>query len=712
MNTIKQVIRQPLKSFMGILMAAGACCALCICVAQFVAAMETQQQLKELFQPVGFPSSSYEKVADDWLFTYAEENPEIIQRIDSSGLVSAFIPNLNPDNYSQYCPPKRITSSGNSGDNLKYLPNMSRTQYNSAMLLIMLEEVGEPTYQSYEYITGSTEYGLAKTQRMIIKLKGTVEAVVGMEQGYNDPVGYTADLTLCVSDQAELETLHLVPGEKYLVYGTDYIDADYNLRCYFALKESADGTPYPFIPAFDSERLHMYTPEEIENMSSGLPESQVVVGYYEYDEGTVAITRSLAQQLKTITLTLWDQSSMPHYTYETDTMGRAIEVAHPDRSFRNQSGEMVTMGVEEYSSIYREPTIARIDTTVEEFLNSEEGVIWGDALRNVEINAHAFPVVGVKDIDYIADFYYGAARILKGRGFSQQEIDYGAKVCVISEKLAAINGLSVGDSISLQTYQNDPGVPYQTDISSGNGASSPMACYFFGTTMSLNPVEEYTIVGIYQQDNAWGNYSDNFYAFTPNTIFVPGQTIADIAEYSYTGLFRTVQINGEYLDRFLEDIGIAGYSGQLLVEDNGYSAAAEGVANYQQIAQTAMIVSAAVFVIILALFMLLFPGSVGKTLFTMQCLGANRKERICYVMEYALSITLPGTLMGALMGEICWGYMSAVWQYSSNMDSALLIPNVNCFAIGVLHFLTFVVFSAITAFLTSRDQGIQKKGGI
>ena len=230
--------------------------------------------------------------------------------------------------------------------------------------------------------------------------------------------------------------------------------------------------------------------------------------------------------------------------------------------------------------------------------------------------------------------------------------------------------------------------------------------------MSLKSAEEYTIVGIYQQDNAWGNYSDNFYAFTPNTIFVPAQTIAEIAEYSYTGLFRTVQINGEYMDRFLEDIGLAGYSGQMLVEDNGYSAAAEGVANYQQIAQTAMIVSAVVFVIILALFMLLFPGSVGKTLFTMQCLGANRKERVGYVMQYALGITLPGTLIGVLSGEICWGYLSAVWQYSANMDSALSIPNVNCLAIGVLHFVLFVVFSAITAFLTSRDQGIQKKGGI
>lgn len=100
---------------------------------------------------------------------------------------------------------------------------------------------------------------------------------------------------------------------------------------------------------------------------------------------------------------------------------------------------------------------------------------------------------------------------MQGREFSQQEIDYGANVCLISEKLAAINDLSVGDSIPLQTYQNDPGVPYQTDISSGNGASLPMACYYFGTTMSLNSAVEYTIVGIYQQDNAWGNYSDNFY---------------------------------------------------------------------------------------------------------------------------------------------------------------------------------------------------------
>lgn len=709
MKSIRQLMRQPIKALMGIFLAAGACCALCICIAQFMASKETQQQLEVLFQPVGFPSASYEKAADDWLISYAEENPDVVKQLGAAGLVSAYIPDLVPDNYTQYCPPANRSSSGYQSINLKYLPNMSRTQYTCAMLLITLEEIGEPVYQSYEYIEGSTEYGLAQTQRMIINLKGTVEEVLGLEQGYNDPVGYTADLTLCLPDQEALDKLDLVPGQKYLVFGTDYLDADYNLRCYFAVLNSDDGSPFPFIRSFDPDRLYMYTEEEIERTSSGLPESQVVVGYYEYDEGIVEITRSRAEQLRTVTLTIWDQSSMPLYTYEKDSLGQVVEVVHQERSFFSRSGEMITMDVEEYHRSYAEPTIAKIETTAEEFFESEEGALWANTLKDIEINCHAFPVIGVEEIGFIPDFFYGAARISQGREFTRQELAGGAKVCLISEKMAQTNGLSLGDSISLQTYQNDLGVPYQTDIASGNGACTPMACYYYGVSMSLNPAEDYTIVGLYQQDNAWGNYSDNLYAFTPNTIFVPLHTVAEIAEYSYTGLFRSLLLNGEHLDRFLEDMGMAGYSGQLLVDDNGYSAAAEGVANYNRIAQTAVLVSAGVFTLVLFLFLILYPGFLGKTMFTMESMGAARKARIRYVLEYTFAILLPGTLLGILAGRMAWGYVTAALQRSSGVENAVLAPAASFLLAGLMQLLLFAFFTAIVAILLSREHGMRKK---
>lgn len=707
MKSVGQLLRQPMKTLIGVVLAAAGCCGLCISLAQFTASRAIGQQLESLFQPVAFPSAAYEKEADDWLADYARQNPEVVTHIGGSGLVSAYIPGIVPDNYTQHCPPLTTNTTGDLGENFLYLPNRSAAQYTCAMLRITLEEIGTPVHESYEYIQDSGEYGLAQTQRMTVKLKGTVEEVIGLEQGYNSPVGYTADLTLCVADQGELEALNLIPGQQYLVFGTDYVDEDYNLRRSLTLEEAEDGTHFPFIQSFDPDKLHLYTQEELENVPGALEEQ--VVGYYAYDNGIAVIKSWYSGAPRTIKMTLWDASSMPLYTYEKDVLGQVAEVAHPQRSFVTSTGEKVTMGVEEYHSLYAEPTIVKIETSVADFLASGQGTQWAKALQDIEINSHSFPLIGVEDVGMIPDFFQGTAEISQGRDFTQQELSAGAKVCLISEQMAKDNGLTLGDTLSLETYRNDLGVPYQTDIASGNGACMPMACYYFGTTMSRSPAQGYTIVGIYRQDSPWANYYNHFYAFTPNTIFVPLETVKDMAEYSYTGLFRWVEINGAYLERFLEDIGGAGYSGQLLVDDNGYTSAAAGVADYSRIAQTAVWVSLGVFVLVLLLFTLLYPGLLTRTMFTMECLGATPKERRRYVLQYAWGMILPGAVLGTIAGVVGWKYVTALSGTAGKVEPAItLSPGVFLLA-AVLYLGIFSGGTAVTAILLSRDRGIRRK---
>ena len=114
----------------------------------------------------------------------------------------------------------------------------------------------------------------------------------------------------------------------------------------------------------------------------------------------------------------------------------------------------------------------------------------------------------------MAQFAIEDAMLSEGRSFTQQEYDRGSRVCVISEALAAANGISVGDSISLGFYERDENIPYQPFAKTAN----PSAAYYSPQLGFAAEEEAYEVVGIYRQKNAW---TEDEYAFTPNTIFVP-----------------------------------------------------------------------------------------------------------------------------------------------------------------------------------------------
>src|SRR5699024_7722491 len=104
--------------------------------------------------------------------------------------------------------------------------------------------------------------------------------------------------------------------------------------------------------------------------------------------------------------------------------------------------------------------------TAEEFLTREAGELWKSALEDIQIQNHSFPMIGVEKLEYIPDFLRGTADIVQGRNFTQEELETGAKVCILSESLAQANGLEVGDTLSVQLFPEDVSLPGQfaTDV--------------------------------------------------------------------------------------------------------------------------------------------------------------------------------------------------------------------------------------------------------
>ena len=90
------------------------------------------------------------------------------------------------------------------------------------------------------------------------------------------------------------------------------------------------------------------------------------------------------------------------------------------------------------------------------YISSPDDTAW--LARAVEIARYSnarLALYCVNDLRCVEHFATGAARVTQGRTFTAEEMAQGAAVCIVSQELAAANGLTVGDSITLQLIQGE-----------------------------------------------------------------------------------------------------------------------------------------------------------------------------------------------------------------------------------------------------------------
>lgn len=82
---------------------------------------------------------------------------------------------------------------------------------------------------------------------------------------------------------------------------------------------------------------------------------------------------------------------------------------------------------QEYHEKYPFLTIAPLTGTVEEFLCSDEGALWQAAIEEMEVNNHAFAVIGVESMLDISDIAMGKIQVTEGHGFTEEELKKGKR---------------------------------------------------------------------------------------------------------------------------------------------------------------------------------------------------------------------------------------------------------------------------------------------
>lgn len=674
MKVLKQLFRQPGKTLAGILLILLATAILCTSVGQAAAAASTEAALNEQFTTVALPTLKYQqKEIDgwpvferklpyeiaDWMEKTAADNPDLVKTIASPGLASAYISSLRPEHYTAhpYFPYTWISN------HKEMLPLPNGAPYSCAMLEVKLDEIiGTPEISILDL--SFADWLSEVSSHYSVILKGTIEKVIGLGSDFPNPEGFSVYLTLEMPDKESFDGLDLQIGETYLTYGMDYFDWDWWLRQCIRQEKNME------IEAFQPDKFQYPTkPETTGNEAQKKNPDGEIVAYYD----GIGLSAGEMKLVHTISLTLKDEN--------------------------------ILKGCAE---AYRMPTITKFSGGAEAFLNSEDGVLWKETLERIEINNQAFPVIGVENINYLADFARAEARIVTGRDFTSSELNNGEKVCLLSQSLASANGISVGDTIPVRYYNYDWDSPYQTYLESGRGIVNPTACFYTATTPFAGETEYYTVVGLYRNQE-WADPDENLYSFTPNTIFVPKTSVTGSMDFGNQGLFRTLVLNNGSLSDFLALTAQAGYEGLFTCSDQGYSEIAGSLYDFCSAANRMLWIGASLSGIMVLLYLFLFPMQQNKNLFTMGSLGASRKERILYLVQYSSAILFPGVILG-------WGTSMLLCQkvtqaLMASAESVIAVDrNTGVLVLTAIAALTIILFlNLLLAVPMTKQKQLMKK---
>lgn len=728
MKTLRQMLRQPLKYFAGVVLLTLAVAVLCVCLGQALAAKTTKEDLDRQFSTVAIPSVQedisgfdiyrVEQELVDWLSQMASEHPDIVKGVLQHGFLSAGISEMAA--YGDWAGTKILAQISTSmiQDGYSHWSQSGLnpdSHYDNAMLTFTLDEVfvteltethihsGEdlrdcqfPTQEDYENYLKAHQWTTV-SNGFAVKLKGTVTQVLSLQESWRDPVGSTLWLTLTVPTQASLDALALEAGEEYIAYGMDYYD-DHK---YFVALMSSKFRHVDF-ENFDPALLELPTEEEKERYKNNKNLDVVML----YDK--VPLEQWQYECLNAVSMSMEIDGGIILYNVIRDENGVLQDVvAESDIEYTSADGEEHSIPREEYLQKFSVPTIAKLTGSVEEFLDSAAGAQWQETIGYDKVNNHGFAIIGVEEIDTVAAFALGRAEISEGREFTPEEVANGQRVCIVHQLVASNSGLKVGDTVTLSFYATDYSLPFQRQRTNGLDLLRPAASLYYKDNPILETAE-YTIVGFWK-GTAWPWTADNPYNYTANTVFVPDSSVQVPMELRNNITAVSVLLENGSINQFHDLARSAGYAGRFKYTDQDYSKIATNFHNYTDLAQQILTVGLVIYVMLMMLFLLLYPLARRKAVWTMQSLGCTYYQRFAHVLIASMSIVVPATALGGFVGYSLWERVVAALQTTAESSIALQLAPEALAQIAAAQLVMALIFNILVAVLVAAPRSIASR---
>lgn len=260
--------------------------------------------------------------------------------------------------------------------------------------------------------------------------------------------------------------------------------------------------------------------------------------------------------------------------------------------------------------------------SAEDYLTAAGGVYkdMGDYYRLMNNKVYVYRTANIAELE---EFHQSWVRLKEGRLFTEEEYASEAKVCVITETIAKSCGVTVGDSLPLQTISN---------------GDAPVADCYWGSD-ELSDAESYTVIGIV-----------NYYEGLQYNFYIPGKAAGN-APFSLMYSLGQATLQNGTADAFVEAaMPLLPKRATISLYDQGYQQVADSlqVILNASVALTSISVIAAV--LILICFAFLFVDKQRTAVETMRCFGMRKREVRLYLLFGAGLIALVSCTAGAWLG--------------------------------------------------------------
>ncbi len=289
----------------------------------------------------------------------------------------------------------------------------------------------------------------------------------------------------------------------------------------------------------------------------------------------------------------------------------------------------------------------------EGFFETERGAFFQEIIDAYRATASSLNAITTNDLAAMRPFHSGGVHVAQGRAFTEEEYAAGAKICLVSDYIAELNGWQLGDTLPLSFYETRYlfGSTYRCSV-------------FRMPTTSFFDAGEYTIIGIYS-GNVIRDYS-GARAYTKGNgldakdVLLPTNSVANAPLPEISQYTTSIRLKNSEAQAFMAEMAVSGlmeeqpggYELGLTVYDQGYSHVAPGLNQLARVSRLTLLLSAGAAGAAVLGLALLHVLRMRREIAAMRSLGTKKGQIVVLSLAGILLVCLLGACAGAYAGHM------------------------------------------------------------
>lgn len=271
-----------------------------------------------------------------------------------------------------------------------------------------------------------------------------------------------------------------------------------------------------------------------------------------------------------------------------------------------------------------------------------------DIANTYSVINNSVTVHATNNLGALLPFQQGSLYLMEGRNFTEQDYLAGARVCLISEELAGVLNVKIGDQINLSLA-----------IQAG---SAKKDSYWSKTGFAYK--NSFTIVGL---TNLQKEYRQD--------IFIPKSEAFDLSDNHFTYTLAQVELYNNKASKFMEEVTpLLQDRIRMTVYDQGYASTTKSLKDVFLVAVLITGVCALVCIAVLLLYGFLFIYRQRDTVTNMHRLGTGKRNIFVYFLTGSGFLSLVAVVTGILISN---GVIDRCMEFVQSIVSQYTVSDLN-----------------------------------